>query len=83
MVSQSVNQGTVSPTNYNVVHDESDWTAEKMQKLSFKLCHLYYNWCGTVAVPAPCQYAHKLAYLTGIALNEEAPMQLANNLWYL
>jgi hypothetical protein len=23
---------------------------------------MYYNWPGTVRVPAPCQYAHKLAY---------------------
>lgn len=73
----------MSPTNYNVVLDESDFTPDHMQKLSFKLCHLYYNWCGTVAVPAPCQYAHKLAYLSGVSLNEEAPATLANTLWYL
>ncbi|CAL8081471.1 unnamed protein product [Orchesella dallaii] len=83
LVSQSVNQGTVSPTNYNVVCDDSGFRPEQMQKLSFKLCHNYYNWCGTVAVPAPCQYAHKLAYLTGIALNEKAPLSLATTLWYL
>ena len=29
---------------------------------SYKLTHMYYNWPGTVRVPAPCQYAHKLAY---------------------
>jgi aubergine-like protein len=83
MVAQSVNQGTVSPTNYNVVLDESEFSPDHMQKLSYKLCHLYYNWCGTVAVPAPCQYAHKLAYLTGVALNNEAPQPLATTLWYL
>eukprot|EP00795_Rhopilema_esculentum_P012740 gene12740-3467_t len=45
LVSQHVRQGTVSPTHYVVVHDE----------LSYKLTHLYYNWPGTVRVPAPCQ----------------------------
>ena len=31
-------------------------------QISYKLTHMYYNWPGTVRVPAPCQYAHKLAY---------------------
>lgn len=26
-----------------------------IQKLSYKMTHLYYNWNGTVRVPAPCQ----------------------------
>ena len=34
------------------------------------MCHLYQNWPGTVRVPAPCQYAHKLAYLVGEALQQ-------------
>ena len=39
-------QGTVNPTSYNVIHDTSGLTADKIQKLSYKLCHLYYNWPG-------------------------------------
>ncbi len=31
-----------------------------VQRLAYKLSHLYFNWPGTVRVPAPCQYAHKL-----------------------
>jgi len=83
MVSQDVRQGTVSPTNYNVVHDESNFTPDQMQLISLKLTHLYYNWSGTVAVPAPCQYAHKLAYLTGVAIGEKAADVLNGLLWYL
>ena len=30
------------------------------KRLAYKLTHLYFNWPGTVRVPAPCQYAHKL-----------------------
>ena len=36
----------------------------------FQMCHLYQNWPGTVRVPAPCQYAHKLAYLVGETLQQ-------------
>jgi aubergine-like protein len=83
LVSQSVRQGTVSPTNYNVIFDTSGMSPDRMQRLTYKMCHLYFNWSGTVAVPAPCQYAHKLAYLTGVALNDQAPMELADVLWFL
>ena len=30
------------------------------------MTHMYFNWPGTVRVPAPCQYAHKLAYQVDI-----------------
>ena len=63
LVWQSVNQGTVNPTSYNVVKDTSGLLPKHIQALTYKLTHLYYNWPGTVRVPAPCQYAHKLAFL--------------------
>ena len=44
LVSQSVRQGTVSPTHYNVIWDTWDLGPEKMQRLSYKMTHLYYNW---------------------------------------
>ena len=62
LVSQHVGQGTVSPTHYIVVHDNTGLKPDIIQKISYKLTHMYYNWPGTVRVPAPCQYAHKLAY---------------------
>merc|ERR1719481_1578393 len=60
LISQSVRQGTVNPTSYNVVKDTSGLKPDHIQALTYKLTHLYYNWPGTVRVPAPCQYAHKL-----------------------
>ena len=58
LVSQHVRQGTVTPTHYIVVHDTSGWGPDKLQKLSYKLTHLYYNWPGTVRVPAPIQVGY-------------------------
>lgn len=83
LVSQHVRQGTVTPTHYIVLHDSCKLPPDHVQKLSFKLCHLYYNWPGTIRVPAPCQYAHKLAYLIGQYV-EKIPSQVLNTkLYYL
>lgn len=44
LVSQSVRQGTVTPTHYNVIYDTSGFKPDHMQRLTYKLTHLYYNW---------------------------------------
>uniref|UniRef100_A0A1A9ZKR2 Piwi domain-containing protein n=1 Tax=Glossina pallidipes TaxID=7398 RepID=A0A1A9ZKR2_GLOPL len=43
LVSQSVRQGTVSPTSYNVILDTMGFPADKIQILTYKMTHLYYN----------------------------------------
>lgn len=68
LISQSVRQGTVSPTHYIVVKDEANFKPDVLQQLSYKMCFLYYNWPGTVRVPACCQvivlfFIHKLIFL--------------------
>ena len=87
------------------IQDTSGLKPEHMQRLTYKLTHLYYNWPGTVRlftcncfssfdasrhlwfdftllldqvrVPAPCQYAHKLALLVGDALHKVAVVSFA------
>ncbi|XP_063807044.1 piwi-like protein 1 isoform X1 [Pseudophryne corroboree] len=83
IISQSVRQGTVSPTHYNVVHDSGGLKPDHMQRLTYKLCHQYYNWPGVIRVPAPCQYAHKLAFLVGQSIHREPHNSLASLLYYL
>ncbi|XP_077378669.1 piwi-like protein 1 [Festucalex cinctus] len=83
IVSQAVNIGSVSPTHYNVVYDTSGLKPDHMQRLTYKLCHMYYNWQGIIAVPAPCQYAHKLAFLVGQSLHREPNIELDDLLFYL
>ena len=48
IVSQSVRQGTVNPTSYNVLKDTSGLKPEHLQTLTYRLTHLYFNWPGTV-----------------------------------
>ncbi|CAI5441474.1 unnamed protein product [Caenorhabditis angaria] len=83
MVPQFVNQGTVTPVSYNIIYDDTGLTPDKHHRMAFKLCHLYYNWQGTVRVPAPCQYAHKLAFLTAQSLHEDSNEVLRNKLYFL
>uniref|UniRef100_T1IRX1 Uncharacterized protein n=1 Tax=Strigamia maritima TaxID=126957 RepID=T1IRX1_STRMM len=83
LVSQSVRQGTVGPTQYNVIYDRSNLIPDRMQRFTYKLTHLYYNWQGTIRVPAPCQYAHKLAFLVGQSLHSTPNPRLADTLFYL
>jgi len=40
-------------------------------------------WQGTIRVPAPCQYAHKLAFLVGQSLHRDPSLSLADKLYYL
>ncbi|XP_031622397.1 protein argonaute-3-like [Contarinia nasturtii] len=83
LVPQSVRQGTVTPTHCVALEDESNFPPDVLQRLTYKLCFLYYNWPGTVRVPACCQYAHKLAFLVGNSLKREPAEQLNNRLFYL
>jgi aubergine-like protein len=83
LVSQSVRQGTVTPTSYNVIFDESGLVPDSMQSLTYKLTHLYFNWPGTIRVPAPCLYAHKLSFLVGQSLHKEPRIELADRLFFL
>ncbi|XP_046444818.1 piwi-like protein Ago3 [Daphnia pulex] len=82
LVSQFVTQGTVSPTHFIVVHD-GGMKPDNLQKLAYKMTHMYYNWPGTIRVPAPCQYAHKLAYLVGESIRKEPQLELSNRLYFL
>ncbi|XP_056138266.1 piwi-like protein 1 isoform X3 [Lampris incognitus] len=83
IVSQAVRMGSVSPTHYNVVYDSSGLKPDHMQRLTYKLCHMYYNWQGIISIPAPCQYAHKLAFLVGQNIHKEPNMALDDYLFYL
>jgi len=83
LVSQSVRQGTVSPTSYNVLYDSMGFNADKLQQLTYKQCHLYYNWAGTVRVPAVCQYAHKLSFLVAQCIHAIPSPSLEKKLYFL
>uniref|UniRef100_A0A182K9L7 Uncharacterized protein n=1 Tax=Anopheles christyi TaxID=43041 RepID=A0A182K9L7_9DIPT len=83
LVSQTVQMGTVTPTHYIVLRDDSKFSPDILQQLSYKMCYMYYNWTGTIRVPACCQYAHKLAYLVGQSVKRMPAESLNDKLFYL
>lgn len=84
LVSQHVREGSTTPSHYIVLENENDYSPDVLQQLTYKLCFMYYNWPGTVRVPAPCQYAHKLADLVGLSI-KQAPSdpKLEDKLYFL
>ncbi|CAO1306056.1 unnamed protein product [Diamesa serratosioi] len=83
LVSTGCRTGTVSPTSYNVINGCLGLQPDKFQLLTFKMCHLYYNWSGTIRVPAVVQYAHKLAFLVGQYLHQAPSNLLEKQLYFL
>ena len=63
LVPQNSTQGCILPTHYYVAHNDSPLEKSVIEKLTFDLCHYYFNWAGAIKVPAPCMYAHKIAEL--------------------
>uniref|UniRef100_A0A8B9BPT5 Piwi-like protein 2 n=1 Tax=Anser brachyrhynchus TaxID=132585 RepID=A0A8B9BPT5_9AVES len=83
LVAHRARQGCSIPTRYVCVLNTANLSAEHLQRLTFKLCHLYWNWPGTIRVPAPCKYAHRLAFLAGQVLHHEPAAQLRDTLFFL
>jgi len=62
MVPQKTTQGCVTPTHFFVSLNESkDLSKKDLETITYNFCYLYSNWSGSIKVPAPCQYAHKIA----------------------
>ncbi|XP_075766864.1 piwi-like protein 2 isoform X2 [Pelodiscus sinensis] len=83
LLAHHVRQGCGIPTHYICVLNTANLSPDHMQRLTFKLCHMYWNWPGTIRVPAPCKYAHKLAFLSGQFLHHEPAIQLSEKLFFL
>jgi aubergine-like protein len=66
-------QGAMTPTHFHVIYDDTGMRCDEVQTLAYRMCYSYYNWSGSIRVPAPCQYAHKLAYQYGERANNSGP----------
>lgn len=65
MVAQAVTQGTATPTNYNVIYNNTPLTADQFYQLTYHQCFSYYNWSGPLKVPAVIMMANKQGLVIG------------------
>lgn len=76
LVSVAARQGMTTPTRFTVLYDTVQASPDKIQLLTYKLCHNYYNVSGAIKEPACIRYAHRLAALVGErgGRNKEPPV---------
>lgn len=75
--------GTLTPTHYNVVFDDSGWTSDILENLTNCLCFDYYNWTGAIRVPAPCMYARRMSTLVAKHSKTDFHPNLSTHYFYL
>merc|ERR1712240_112357 len=61
LVSHEGIQGTSRPCHYQVLWDDSNFTADDLEVLAYYLCHLYSRCTRSVSYPPPTYYAHLVA----------------------
>ena len=56
-----------------------------LHTLTFHLCHSFFNWLGTVKMPAPTEYASRMVKFIGDHRTAEPvfPRNLDNGFYYL
>ncbi|KAL6425221.1 hypothetical protein ACFW04_009460 [Cataglyphis niger] len=77
LVSHASIQGTARPTKYRCICNESNYTEDDIEELTYYLCHMYARCTRAVSYPAPTYYAHLGAY-RGRALIEGVNIRLDN-----
>uniref|UniRef100_A0A4W5M1J1 Piwi-like RNA-mediated gene silencing 2 n=1 Tax=Hucho hucho TaxID=62062 RepID=A0A4W5M1J1_9TELE len=83
LMAHHIQQGCGLPTHYISIYNMANLSPDHLQRLTFKMCHVYWNWPWTIQVPAPCKYGLKLAYLSGQYLHSEPAIQLADKPYFL
>uniref|UniRef100_A0A0R3RQP8 PAZ domain-containing protein n=1 Tax=Elaeophora elaphi TaxID=1147741 RepID=A0A0R3RQP8_9BILA len=54
-------QGTSRPARYHVLWDDSKFTSDELQSITFSMCHTYGRCTRSVSIPAPVYYADLVA----------------------
>lgn len=62
LASATVREGTCTPVVFKVAYEsDPNFPLDALSELTYNQTYSYYNWTGSVRVPANLQYANKLA----------------------
>lgn len=62
LASKAPASATAGPARFITTVDDMSMSSDGLQQFTYQLCYLYYNWQGSVKIPAPAKYADSLAY---------------------
>ena len=81
MIAHKATIATALPVHYYVVANRTNMTKEQVEQFTYHLCYNFFNFMGSIKVPAAVMYAHKIAnYAHDITMPSEG---LAYNLHYI
>ncbi|XP_065335603.1 piwi-like protein Siwi [Cloeon dipterum] len=83
LLSGQTQRKAASFTHYNVLFDNTSLTPDRLQRLTYKMTHLYFNMKGTVRVPAPLRYASRLVAVVSNILHKPPHPNLSDVLHFL
>eukprot|EP00761_Pharyngomonas_kirbyi_P003549 gb/GECH01003553.1/.p1 GENE.gb/GECH01003553.1/~~gb/GECH01003553.1/.p1 ORF type:complete len:801 (+),score=100.64 gb/GECH01003553.1/:1-2403(+) len=84
LISSSAPPGTcVRPVRYHILYNTTKLKGQHFIMLTYKLCHMYYNWTGTIRIPSPLMYAQKLSQFMSTVNTDHFHESLAHNKFYL
>lgn len=65
LISQHTRVGVPTPSHYTVLYDDIKNDPKQVMEFTYKLTYTYFNFSGSVKIPAPVKYADKMAMLMG------------------
>lgn len=68
---QFVNQGTATPTKFQVLKDTTQMSLEELEHITYHMCYYYWNWTGPIRVPAVLKMSEVCSKFNKMTLGDE------------
>ena len=61
MIPHHASIATARPVHYIVAKNDGNLSKRKIEQFTYSMCYSYFNFGGSIKVPASVMYAHKIA----------------------